>query len=223
MRPIILWDLDRTLADLHIDIADVRAWKTRLAERFEPRGWDGGWSPMLPSLEAALRAVGADDTERSEVYDTLDAWELDAMTGVTVHDELLGLACQLSRIGVAQAIITNNGRPACERALGEIDARAARLGWTPPRWDGVATRCAELRAKPTADILERAVDEAGRRFDRAVVIGDSPGDIEAAAALGRARLIEVLCVRAEAGALTMTPAVRAEVRAWGMVALADAE
>lgn len=221
MRPIVLWDLDGTLVDLRIAIEDVQRWKAALAERFEPRGWSGGWSPLLPSLEGALDAVGADERERRTVYDELDRWELDALEGVDVHDDLLGVACALTRLEVGQAIVTNNGQPACSAGLEALAERARRLGWAPPRFDGVATRAYDLRAKPAADILERAIDEAGRRFDRALVIGDSPGDVQAAAALGRARLIEVLVARADGGSLVMSPAVRTEIRAWGLGAVAD--
>ena len=224
MRAIVLWDLDRTLVDLQVDIEDVRRWKVELAARFEPRGWAGGWSPMLPSLEGALSTVGASDQERRTTYDDLDRWEFEALAGVDVHDEMLRVVCALSRAQVPQALITNNGVRACKVGIEALRARAERLAWPSPCFGAVVTRSADVRSKPNADMFERAIDAADRPpaqpFAGAVVIGDSPGDFEAAGALGRVRTIEVLAIRAEKGRLVMAETVRAELHRWGLTDLA---
>ena len=216
---VVLWDLDGTLCDLLIDIADVRAWKAKLEQRFgtERAGaggvWTGGWSPMLPSLEAALSAVGADAAERAQTYDDLDRWELAALNGVRLHPDAITVASRLETLGVRQAIITNNGPLAAERGLAEV---AAGCGDQPvPRWIRVATRCAAYRAKPMADMLLHALEPATAP-SLVLVVGDQPGDVAAADDLRERTAFDVVSVQASAGVLSATPSDVARLQAAGL-------
>ena len=187
LRTAVVWDLDGTLVRIGVSPAASEGWKQRFAAWFGPELDPGGWSPLLPALE---RAVGlARDTKTGptadEVYDALERWEAEAITEVQPIAATLEVASRCTALDIPQAIVTNNGRGAVGEAQHAIAAWAAASRLTHPVFHAVVHRSPDLPAKPRPDGLRRAVqslESTSGGLHRVLVIGDSPGDWQAAAA-----------------------------------------
>jgi len=207
----LLWDLDRTLVRFDVPLEDVGKWKTRLRRRFEPLGWTHGFSPLLPSLEAALDFVAHERSPaesfrlRQKTYEDLDEWELAALRGVTPIERGLRRLVACAELDLPMALVTNNGPSVTTRGLETIadwgEAHDA------PALGGLVTvhRHPLLRAKPSSAPLGAALSALERRaatpFSLVAVIGDSPHDEAAALALERVSSTEVVFVEASDGEL----------------------
>ena len=188
----VLWDLDGTLVNLDVQLSEIASWKEQLQDRFEPFGWTDGWSPLLPSLEAALALSAASLAEDEaqalceEVYARLDEWETAALRGVEVVAPVVELLTALSRCEVHLALVSNNGPGAVARGLAALDEYLTAIGAGTSGLSAVVSRAAGLAAKPAGDMLVEAVRQLERQHgeaSRVVYIGDSPGDLEASRAL----------------------------------------
>ena len=217
---VLLWDLDRTLVRLEVSLEDVARWKKRLSSRFEPLGWTAGFSPLLPSLEAALDAVSQGRTAadmlrlRREVYEDLDTWEKEALVGVAPIENSLARLAACAEAGLPMGVVTNNGPGALARGLEAIDEWGERCG-APHLGELFSVhRHPTVRAKPSPAGFDLALSSiaAGltRPVELVVVIGDSPHDRAAAEALGRGRSTRVIFVQASELGLEPSP----EARRW---------
>ena len=188
----VIWDLDGTLVRLQVGLEDIAGWKRALQERFACFGWSGGWSPLLPSLEGALREAAAQLSEqdaadlRRHCYAELEAWESAALRGVSVVPDVARLLTDLSRCELHMALVSNNGPTAADRGLAALSEHLSALGAGTTGISTVVTRGPNLRAKPCDDMYREALRLLERQHgevSRVVCIGDSPGDLAAAAAL----------------------------------------
>lgn len=191
-EPPVVWDLDGTLVRLGVDPAAIVRWKEALAQRF-PR-WRGGFSPLLPSLEAALAdaavALPAEKARalRMSVYQNLDTWEETALGAVEVLVPTADRFLALATTGRPMALVSNNGGPAVSRGLDALTVYAAARGLPPPALAAVVCRGPDLPAKPDPAMLRCALTRlqsasGGANPDALAVVGDQPGDAEAAARL----------------------------------------
>jgi len=196
----VLWDLDGTLVRLDVELHEIARWKEQLQEQFEPLGWSGGWSPLLPSLEAALDLATSSLAEaeaqalRADTYARLDEWEAAALGGASVITEVAELLTALSRSEVHMALVSNNGPSAVARGLAVLEAHLVATGAGTSGLSAVVPRAATLAAKPSADMLAEAVRQLEHQHGepwRLVCIGDSPGDLAAARALSQANGLPV--------------------------------
>ncbi len=187
--PFALWDLDRTLIRLEIDIEDVKRWKTKIKARLAPLGWDGWLSPMLPTLENALDTLQETHGERvaglrADLYRNLDDWEAQALQGLTPIHHGIEHLCALAERDTPLALVTNNGKPAADKALRALDEYAASQGWTPPSWRAQVFRTHHRPSKPAPDMLAFALQTMGYDgHSPALMFGDSDSDRFSAQAL----------------------------------------
>jgi phosphoglycolate phosphatase-like HAD superfamily hydrolase len=174
---VILWDLDKTLLDLIIDVASIRKWKSRLMVEFAKYSLYPNLSPMLPGIEKVLEEfrdidIAAADELGRRVYDLLDQWEDTDATGFRFHDRLIKLFVELTLAGVPQAIVTNNG--------GSVANRALRACLPRHIYDDakIVTREFGRRAKPSSAPLLTAISllDLAPRDLTIVMIGDSSAD-----------------------------------------------
>jgi phosphoglycolate phosphatase-like HAD superfamily hydrolase len=188
----VLWDLDGTLVRLQVGLDDIAVWKQSLQERFESFGWTGGWSPLLPSLEAALEQAAGQLSDqqaeelRQQCYLELDQWEAAALRGVSVVHEVVRLLTDLSRCELHMALVSNNGPMAVARGLSILDEHLSAIGAGTTGFSALLARGPGLRAKPCDDMFVESVRLLERQHgeaSRIVCIGDAPGDLAAAAAL----------------------------------------
>jgi phosphoglycolate phosphatase-like HAD superfamily hydrolase len=188
----VLWDLDGTLVKLDVPLREIATWKEQLQVRFEPFGWTGGWSPLLPSLEAALALAAAslaDDEAQAlctDVYARLDEWEAAAVRDVEVVVGVVELLTVLSRCEVHMGLVSNNGPAAVALGLAVLDEHLTALGSGTTGLSAVVCRAPGRAAKPAGDPLAEAVRQLERQHGepmRVVYIGDSPGDLAASRAL----------------------------------------
>ncbi len=174
---VILWDLDRTLLDILINVESIQIWKSRLMVEFAKYNLYPKLSPMLSGIENVLEEFGAVDILAAQklgcrVYDLLDQWENSDTTGFRFHDSLIELFIDLTFAGVPQAIVTNNGVSVTNRAL------RACLPSNVYESATIVTREFGRRAKPSSAPLERAISllELLPRELNIVMIGDSSAD-----------------------------------------------
>ncbi len=174
---IILWDLDRTLLDILIDVESIQKWKSRLMAEFARYSLYPKLSPMLPGIENVLEEFKAIDDFAAEklgrrVYDLLDQWENSDTSGFRFHDSLIELFINLTLAGVPQAIVTNNGASVTKRALQTCLPSNIYENTT------IVTREFGRRAKPSGAPLLRAISllELLPRELSIVMIGDSSAD-----------------------------------------------
>jgi FMN phosphatase YigB (HAD superfamily) len=197
----ILWDLDRTLVDIHIDLASIQEWKARLRSEFAAFDISPALSPLLPGLEGALQDLCAIDSAAADelgrrVYGLLDEWEDAAAKSFHVHKALVAMFVALQSAGVPQAIVTNNGAPVARRALAEC-LSSERIARTV-----VVTRTFGRLAKPCGDPLLDATALLGLPLgeSRVVMVGDSSADQLALQAI-HPHTLSARWVRAQSGQL----------------------
>jgi phosphoglycolate phosphatase-like HAD superfamily hydrolase len=176
-HPVILWDLDRTLVDIQIDLAAIQRWKAQLRVEFAHFGLSPALSPLLPGIEGALRDFAAVDASASDelgrrVYDLLDEWENAEATGFRVHEKAVAMFVALASAGVPQAVVTNNGAPVAQRAL--------KMCLPSQVYENVVvvTRAFGRRAKPDGEPLLEAIRRLSLHPGQSdvIMVGDSSAD-----------------------------------------------
>ena len=186
----VIWDLDGTLVRLSVALPAIAGWKQQICRQLSAYGWTGELSPLLPTLERALAVAeenGADEHLRGQVYGQLDDWELEALEGIDVVTPLADAMLTFNERSIPNAVVTNNGRCAVERALIHLRDWAARREVSAPAFTAVVCRSYHLAAKPSPDGMVQALDSleraAGGPLDHLLVVGDMPSDAQAAEAL----------------------------------------
>lgn len=165
----VLFDLDRTLVSLDVDIEAARQ---RLRELYAPLGHHGSFRPVLPGIDEAARAVAATEAERV-------AW---LARGRAVLDQAERMAAvrplggarealeTLAARGIPVGVVTDNGPDAV--------LAAARVLPLEPRV--VITRDHVTRPKPDPEGVARAAHALLPAGGTLHVIGDSVRDMAAA-------------------------------------------
>jgi len=171
--PVVLFDIDGTLTDTNV-LHAVAWWRA-----FAEHGHDVPSTKVLKLIGASSshlmeRCIGeADDAVKdtwSERFDELVP-EIRAFPGAA---ELLAAV----RAGGAKAVLATS-------SPGELVEHHLRaLGIDEGDVDGLTTDSDVERAKPDPEVFTTALAAAGGSPDRAVVVGDTGWDVEAALAAG---------------------------------------
>jgi HAD superfamily hydrolase (TIGR01549 family) len=128
-------------------------------------------------------AVAGEEVEERLGDELRDRWEelfdglIEEVAALEGAHELL---VELKRRGHAVVLASSSIQKHLDHFLGLLDAREAADAWT--------TKDEVEASKPEPDLVRAALDKAGT--DDAVMIGDTPWDIEAARRAG----IETICV-----------------------------
>jgi len=179
--PAAVVDVDGTLVDTnyHHALAWFRAFR---AERIVLPMWRLHRHVGMGG-DKFVSAVAGDEVEERLGDRLRDAWEerFDELIGET---ELLAgareLVEELKRRGHPVVLASSAIERHVDAFLDKLDARELADGWT--------TKDAVEASKPDPDLVEAALAKAGTRD--AVLIGDTPWDVEAARKAG----IETICV-----------------------------
>ena len=179
--PAAVVDVDGTLVDTnyHHALAWFRAFR---AERIVLPMWRLHRHVGMGG-DKFVSAVAGDEVEERLGNRLRDAWEerFDELIGET---ELLAgareLVEELKRRGHPVVLASSAIERHVDAFLDKLDARELADGWT--------TKDAVEASKPDPDLVEAALAKAGTRD--AVLIGDTPWDVEAARKAG----IETICV-----------------------------
>jgi phosphoglycolate phosphatase-like HAD superfamily hydrolase len=187
----VLFDLDGTLLWLAVDIERVRR---ELSGLFAPRGFDGRFAPVLPSIEEAARTVAGSEAERRALVrqgrGLLDAAELTAARSSRARGGAGPLLAELAARGIEWGVITDNGAACAAPAL-------ATAGLAPPAVPRVVvTRDDVDRPKPDPGGVARAARGLLPAGGLLWLVGDHPRDV--AAAIAARPLLDGVDVRAAA-------------------------
>jgi len=172
--PVVLFDLDGTLADTIALILGSYAHATRTvlgraASDEESRGWIG---MTLVDTFAERYPEQVDDLMAA--YLEWNLAHLDTM--VEAYDGVHGLLRELDAAGVRTGVVTSKRRVSAERTLHVVGlSDLVELVGTMEDTD---------RHKPAPDPLLRALDAVGRAPHEVVYVGDAVFDVQAARAAG---------------------------------------
>ena len=172
--PVVLFDLDGTLADTIALILGSYAHATRTvlgraASVEESRGWIG---MTLADIFAERYPEHADDLMAA--YLDWNPAHLDTM--VEPYAGVHGLLAELDAAGVRTGVVTSKRRSSAERTLDVV-------GLT-DLIEIIGTMEDTDRHKPAPDPLLRALDAVGRAPHEVVYVGDAIFDVQSARAAG---------------------------------------
>ncbi|GAC1544749.1 MAG: HAD family hydrolase [Candidatus Velthaea sp.] len=182
-----LFDVDGTLFDSNG--AHAAAWHAAFAEfgydipveRIRPMIGMGG-DRILPQIDPALHAQGGTGKAitacRKIIY--LERYVASVEPTRGARDLLLALRER----GIRRVIATSGETDELERVLSRADFK--------PLFDAFSTANDAPRSKPAPDIISAALERSGSQPDRAVMIGDTRYDVEAAHR-GGVKAIALLC------------------------------
>jgi HAD superfamily hydrolase (TIGR01509 family) len=131
-------------------------------------------------LVPALVGEATDREKGDEIRDTRDALYEELIGEVEPFHGSHGLIAELKERGLRVVLASSSPEDEFEHYLELLDARELADAWTTK--DDVET------TKPAPDLVRAALDKAGTQA--ALMIGDTPWDIEAAAKAG----VETVCV-----------------------------
>lgn len=200
----MIWDLDGTLVRLDVSREQLAALKSEISERFRPFDFHRPFSPLLPTLEEALKTASAalpaaeSEAFRIETYALLDRWEADAIGTVDVVPHTAKLLGLWSACAVPMALVTNNGPSATRRALSALVDFVSALGMPEPGFAKICVRGPSTPAKPDPagfrEAFRALCTTAPCSVTDVVVIGDGTADWQAATALARNTTVPVWVV-----------------------------
>ena len=178
--PAALLDVDGTLVDTnyHHALAWWRAFRQHditlpvwRIHRHVGMGGDQLVPALVPGVDSELHA--AIEETRGEEYAKL----IDEVQPLAGARELIA---ELKDRGAAVVLASSSPQAELDRYLDLLDARELADAWT--------TKDDVQATKPNPDLVQAAVEKAGEA--QAVMIGDTPWDVEAARRAG----IETICV-----------------------------
>lgn len=180
----MVFDMDGTITVLTLPLEDMRQdTKDYFIERglppdiLEPA--DGISSSTNKAREYFLNN-GLDIDEwnqwESEVDDILSLHEGSVADTAVAIDGALEVVSQIRDLGLLTAILTNNGRPAVDRIVGQISLEAY--------FDLIQTRHESPKPKPFPDGLLKVVDKLGLTPSEVIYVGDAMIDAVASRRAG---------------------------------------
>lgn len=133
---------------------------------------------MIRALDRALRRIDAEVAARirAQAYAALAEEEMRGATKAQLIPGAAPLLDLLEGASVAVAIVSSNAPPAIESCLCRLGLRE--------RFAAIVGRSPQIPLKPDPAAFVRCLEILGVEADRALAVGDSPSDIEPAAALG---------------------------------------
>ena len=171
----ILFDFDRTLAELHIDFAKMRQQVAEMASVFMDQSVCAQQKPVLEWIED-LAADMAERMPRDEVLEfqsrcrmRLIGLEMQAAKRGRLFPFTRPVMEQLRSLGMKTAVVTRN----CTAALRTMDNDLERYV------DCVLARDDVNRVKPDPEHLHTALDRLGLAPDKCLMVGDHWLDIVA--------------------------------------------
>jgi len=169
----VIFDFDGTLAELHLDFADMKRQLKVLAQ-----GYFGDvlQTPQVPALEwlealaASLqlrdKAAAKDLEERAGSL--IKEIELQAAHRGALFPSTRSILQELQRDSIKVAIITRNCEEAVRIVFPDLDRYCG----------GLLARDHVSRVKPDPDHLLRALEEIGASPETALMVGDHPLDMQ---------------------------------------------
>ena len=176
----VLIDIDGTLIDSNE--AHARAW----ADILRPRGFeDVTWQRVVPlvgmggdKLLPELTGLDAESKRAKQLFEERAAHFLSTYAPtLRVFPGARELLEALRARGLARVVATSAGED-------ELDALLGRAGIADLLTDVTGKDDAGGKSKPEPDVIEAALEKAGVSAREAVMLGDTPYDIEAAARAG---------------------------------------
>jgi phosphoglycolate phosphatase len=169
----VVFDFDGTLAELHLDFAEM---KRRLRDLAQEYFRDVLQTPQVPALEW-LEALTVTLHERDEVAalefeeragSLIKEIELEAAHRGSLFPFARSILGELQQAGIKVAIITRNCEEAVRIVFPDLDHYC----------DGFLARDHVHRVKPDPDHLLQALEKIGASPDTALMVGDHPLDMQ---------------------------------------------
>jgi HAD superfamily hydrolase (TIGR01549 family) len=176
----VIFDLDGTLVESAHDFLRMRREVIRIAEAHGVMpGHLSVHEPIPRIMEAALTELsfgGVPEGDRfrfeSEVNETIDRIELEALPGTRAQPGAIPLLRSLTGRGFRLGILTRSSEVFCRAALQKTGLKEF--------FPYLRTRSSPGPAKPSPESLLLLLKEMGVPLDRAVFVGDHPFDGECA-------------------------------------------
>ena len=176
--PVILFDLDGTVLDT---VELIRASHEHALR--EVLGISLTDEDLMAGIGTPLREqmVKFDPDRADDLYDTYRVWNHANTARLAArYDGMDDVLVALESAGAKLGIVTSKSRDAVDLVLQALPA--------PVIWDVVITHDDSTLHKPHPEPLRRALERLEAPSDTAVYIGDSPFDLQAAAAAGCAAI-----------------------------------
>jgi HAD superfamily hydrolase (TIGR01549 family) len=176
----VLIDIDGTLIDSNE--AHARAW----ADVLKQRGWpEMTWQQVLPlvgmggdKLLPELIGVAAESAQGKKLSKERTAWFMATYAPtLRAFPKVRELFEALRARGIKRVIATSAGEE-------ELDVLLRAAGIADLLSDQTTKDDAGGKSKPDPNIIVAALEKAGARADEAVMLGDTPYDVEAATKAG---------------------------------------
>lgn len=172
----VIFDLDGTLVHTHIDFANM---KKRLIECCREAGIyrdDLGHLDILTLAERAVHLLepALQEAARQELWDLLEAIELEYIPNAYLPEGAAELVQELDRAGFLLGVATRN----CEKAAHRLLEKLPRV------FRSIVTRENAHRTKPHPGHLLQAAEALGVDPPQTAMVGDHAMDIRAAKAAG---------------------------------------
>lgn len=176
----VLFDLEGTLVDLQWNLQEaVKETLEMLRTLGYPIQRLQGMKYSTLMLEAVRMAqdIGqSPDRVREMIGAIYDRYDEDALRRWTLQEGSKDLLSALKTKGTKIGLVSNVGRKALEKALPKLDLR--------PFFDVVVSRNDVQSMKPSGEGLRLALSRLGVIQDKALYVGDSSDDVQAARAAG---------------------------------------
>lgn len=187
----VLFDLDGTLADSMVSIAEA------LADTLARHGHDvaakaltAQFGPPMQDVIRAVAPVGA--AEANRIYaEFMPRYYEEYMPRTRTLPGAGVLLGDLAEAGLPLAIVTSKIERGARALIG-------RLGWT-ERFAVVVGRDTAPEQKPSPAPVRHALAALGAEASRCVFVGDTEADMRAAAGAGVAAVVGLAAIRGEAG------------------------
>lgn len=182
----VLFDLDGTLIETHIDFPAMTQAMLRMAEEAGVAPYLVEGRDILSIVEAAqneLNRRGQDgEAFRRDAFAVLEEIEVEGCSRPTLLHGTIECLMELRQRGVAVGIVTRNCRRVATALLARFDVPHTAL----------LTRDDVRRAKPHPEHLHVALTRLGAVPEQAMMVGDHLMDVQAGKAAGCALTVGVL-------------------------------
>jgi phosphoglycolate phosphatase len=168
----VVFDFDGTLAELHLDFADMKHRLKILAQEYFSDFLETPQAPALEWLDSLAARLQLRDKAAAKVLMEragflIKELELEAARRGGLFPFTRPVLRELQRTGVKVAIITRNCEEAVRIVFPDLDRYCA----------GMLARNHVSRVKPDPDHLLRALEEIGALPETALMVGDHPLDM----------------------------------------------